>query len=85
MEKSGCFVSSALVSSLLGGVEEEGKNPTQPRKICVSCLFPLICLFIALAFILLLAVQLWMLEECHSALGPSGNNFPDSSLICLVI
>lgn len=37
MEKSGCFLSSALVSSLLGGVEEEDKNANRAKEnLCLS-------------------------------------------------
>lgn len=69
--------SSLLLWFLLSLVEwrKKTKMPTQKNKIeiCVSCLCPLICLFIVLAFVLPLALQLWMLEEHYTAL--SGNNF----------
>jgi hypothetical protein len=52
MEKCGCFLSSALVSSLLVGVEEEDKNDKTAEQNMYFLPFPLICLFITLTIVL---------------------------------
>lgn len=46
MEKSGCFLSSALVSSLLVGVEEEDKSDKTAEQTMYFFPSQLNCLFI---------------------------------------
>lgn len=71
MEKCVCFLSSSLVSSLLVGVEEEDKNDKTAEQNMHFLPFLLICLLITLTLVLPLGLYLWMLEENHTALGPS--------------
>ncbi|KAL6912265.1 hypothetical protein ACP4OV_001070 [Aristida adscensionis] len=62
MEKNGYFLSSALVSSILGGLEEEDKNAnTAERRRNLCFLYsPLSGLVITLAFILHLPHCGWL-------------------------
>lgn len=59
MGKNGCFLSSSLVSSTLGGVVEEDKNANRAKQKASVSSFPLSCLLITLAFVLRLDLQLW--------------------------
>jgi hypothetical protein len=68
MEKNGCFVSSPLVLSTLLQWKKGTRMPKQHNKIYVFLVSHLICLLMTFASVLRLALQLRMVEECHSGL-----------------
>lgn len=54
-----------FVSSIFGSEEEDKNANRQNRKDVFFLVFLLSCLLITLAFVLHLALQLWVFEEFH--------------------
>jgi hypothetical protein len=68
MEKNGCFISSPLVLFTLLEWKKGTRMPKQRNKIYVFLVSHLICLLITFAFVLRLALQLRIVEECPNSI-----------------